>query len=140
MQRSAGALLERWHADLAVAGAVKKPGEVLSLWFVPRAGGGTLGPGDQPYKLEDVRLGEDSHGDLRSEIAAIALAAVAPLAYTETRGRVIDRGLMGSIRCSVGCQLTIPLQTSLPMNVALRCIDRTPGPGYNLLTNTPLGH
>ena len=94
MQRSAGALLERWHADLAVVGTVKKPGEVLSLWFVPRADGGTLGRGDQPYKLEDVTLGEDFHDDLRAEIAAIALAAVAPLAYTETRGRVIDRGLM----------------------------------------------
>ena len=93
MRRSASAVLERWDADLALVGLVKQPGKALSLWFIPRAGEGTLGRGDRPYRLEDVTLGEDFHDDLHAQLTAFALAAVAPLSKTETRGRVLEEGL-----------------------------------------------
>ena len=50
MRQRARVVIEDWNADLAVVGLVKEPGEVLSLWFVPRSGEGTLGRGDRPYK------------------------------------------------------------------------------------------
>ena len=93
MQKNASAVLEDWNADLAVVGVVKKSSEVLSLWFVPRSGNGTLGCGDHPYKLEDVRLGKDFHEDLHAQLTSLALAAVAPLAKTEMRGRVLEKEL-----------------------------------------------
>ena len=93
MRRSASAVLERWDADLALVGLVKQSGEVLSLWFIPRAGEGTLGRGDRPYRLEEVTLGEDFHDDLHAQLTVLALAAVAPLSKTETRGRVLEEGL-----------------------------------------------
>ena len=93
MQRNARKVLERWQADLAVVGLVKKSGKALSLWFVPRAGDGTLARGDQPYELAKATLGPDFHEDLRAQLTALALAAVAPLAKSETRGRVLKEGL-----------------------------------------------
>ena len=93
MQQSALAVMEKWHADLAIVGLVKKSGESLSLWFVPRSGEGTLDRGDRPYRLEDVTLGADFHDDLRSQLTATALVAVAPLANTEVRGQVLEKGL-----------------------------------------------
>ena len=93
MQQRAFAVLADWNADVAIVGTVKKSGEVLSLWFVPRLGDGTLDRGDKPYKLENVTLGADFHEDLRAQLSATAMAAVAPLADTEARGRVLDKGL-----------------------------------------------
>ena len=93
MQQSALAVMEKWHADLAIVGRVKKSSESLSLWFVPRSGEGTLDRGDRPYTLEDVTLGADFHDDLRAELTATALVAVAPLANTEVRGQVLEKGL-----------------------------------------------
>ena len=93
MQKNATTVLENWNADLAVVGVVKKSGEVLSLWFVPRLGNGTLSRGDQPYKLENVTLGRDFHDDLRAQLTALALASIAPLAETEMRGRVLEKEL-----------------------------------------------
>ena len=93
MRTEARSELEEWNADLAVVGLVKQPGEALSLWFVPRSGEGTLGRGDEPYELDQATLGPDFHEDLRAELAAAALVAVAPLAETEARGRVLERGL-----------------------------------------------
>ena len=93
IQQRAFAVLADWNADVAIVGTVKKPGEVLSLWFVPRLGDGTLDRGDRPYKLENVTLGADFHEDLRAQLSATAMAAVAPLADTEARGRVLDKGL-----------------------------------------------
>ena len=93
MQRNARAVLEDWNADLAIIGLVKKSGEALSEWFVPRSGDGTLGRGDQPYELDKATLGPDFHDDLRTQLAAWALAAVAPLADSEVRGRVLEEGL-----------------------------------------------
>ena len=97
MQQRAFAVLADWNADVAIVGAVKKPGEVLSLWFVPRLGDGTLDRGDTPYKLENVTLGADFHEDLRAQLSATAMAAVAPLADTEARGRMLDRGLRNAV-------------------------------------------
>ena len=97
MQRSALAELEYLNADVAVVGTVKKLGEVLSLWFVPRLGDGTLDRGDRPYKLENVTLGKDFHEDLRAQLSGTAMAAVAPLADTEARGRVLDKGLRDAV-------------------------------------------
>ena len=93
MQRQARAELDYWNADLAIVGVVKKPGEVLNLWFVPRLGSGTLSRGDHPYVLEDVTLGSDFHLDFRAQLTATALAAVAPLADSEVRGHIIDTEL-----------------------------------------------
>ena len=93
MQKNATTVLEDWNADLAVVGVVKKSGEVLSLWFVPRLGNGTLSRGDQPYKLENVTLGKDFHDDLRAQLTALAMTSVAPLAETEMRGRVLEKEL-----------------------------------------------
>ena len=93
MGRRSRAVLDHWNGDLAVVGVVKKSGEVLSLWFVPRQGEGTLGRADLPYKLEDVTLGDDFHDDLRSKLTAVALVALAPFADTATQGRIIEDGL-----------------------------------------------
>ena len=93
MHRSALAVMEKWHADLAIVGLVKKSGESLSLWFVPCSGEGTLNRGDLTYRLEDVTLGADFHDDLHSQLTATALVAVAPLANTEVRGQVLEKGL-----------------------------------------------
>ena len=87
MQKSARSMLDRWNADLAMVGLVKTPGEVLSLWLVPPVGDGTLGSGDRPYVLEDATLGRDFHDDFQAQLTALALAAIAPLADTATRGR-----------------------------------------------------
>ena len=92
-------VLEDCNGELAVVGLVKDSGKVLSLYFVPRSGAGThrregtLRRAELPYRLEDVTLGEDFHDDLRAQLTAMALEAVAPLADTETRGRVLEQGL-----------------------------------------------
>ena len=93
MQQSVRAVLEDWDADLAIVGRVRRSGELLSLWVVPHSDEGTLGRGNRPYELDNVTLGEDFHADLRIQLAAVALAAVAPLADTEIRGRVLEKGL-----------------------------------------------
>ena len=97
MQKRTRTVLKDWNGDLAVVGLVKMSGQALSLWFVPRSGQGTLGRGDQQtYQLEDVTLGADFHDDLRAQLTAVALAAVAPLTDTEVRGRVLEKGLQGA--------------------------------------------
>ena len=93
MRQSVRVVSDEWNADLVVVGLVKKPGEVLSLWFVPRSGKGTLERGDHPYRLEDVTLGKDFHIDLRTQLTTLALTAVAPLADNEVRGQVLEKGL-----------------------------------------------
>ena len=93
MRQGALEVLEDWGADLAIVGLVKKSGESLSLWFVPRSGDGTLDRPEPTFRLEDVTLGRDFHDDLRVQISAIALAAVAPLADTEVRGQNLEQGL-----------------------------------------------
>ena len=97
MRQRAFAVLADWNADVAIVGTVKKTGDVLSLWFVPRSGDGTLKRGDKPYKLENVTLGVDFHEDLHAQLSATAMAAVAPLADTEARGRVLDRGIRDAV-------------------------------------------
>ena len=94
MRKSTQAVLVEWNADLALVGTVRKTKEVLSLWFVPRTGDGTLARGhNQPYILVNVTLDKDFHLDLSSQITAVAFAAVAPLADTEVRGQVLNEGL-----------------------------------------------
>ena len=93
MQKSARRVLEIWNADLVLVGTVKKSQEILNLWFVPRTGDGTLARGDKPYILENVTLDKDFHSDFHTQLTAVALAAVAPLADTDMRGKVLDEGL-----------------------------------------------
>ena len=95
IRKGALAVLKTWNADLAVVGSVKDPGKALSLWFVPREGDGTLRRGDLPYELVNVRLQDDFHDDLRAQLTAEALRVAAPLAETEVRGRVLEKGLNG---------------------------------------------
>ena len=94
MQGGAAEVLEAWDADLAIVGLVKQSQQVLSLWFVPRSGEGTLGRGDRPYKLEDVTLGEDFHDDLAAQLVAVALAAVTPTVdIDEVLGQALEQWL-----------------------------------------------
>ena len=86
---------QTWNADVAVVGSVKDPGKALNLWFVPREGDGTLRRGDLPYELVNVTLQDDFHDDLRAHLTAEALRVAAPLAGTEVRGRVLEKGLNG---------------------------------------------
>ena len=93
IRKGALAVLKKWNADLAVVGSVKDPGKALSLWFVPREGDGTLRRGDLPYELVHVTLQDDFHDDLRVQLTAEALRVAAPIARTEVRGRVLEKGL-----------------------------------------------
>ena len=93
MRKGALAVLKKWNADLAVVGSVKDPGKALSLWFVPHEGDGTLRRGDLPYELVHVTLQDDFHDDLRAQLTAEALRVAAPIARTEVRGRVLEKGL-----------------------------------------------
>ena len=93
MRGSAVAVLEEWNADLVIAGKVKRAGETLALWFVPRRGDGTLSRADRPYALEEETLGADFHEDLRTQLAVMAWNAVAPLADEGTHGGVFEKGL-----------------------------------------------
>ena len=97
MQEGARAVLDDWQGDLALVGEVTQSHETLGLWFVPRLGKGTLDRGDMPYTLRNASLGADFHEHLRAQITAVALAAVAPLADTEARGHVLDKGLREAI-------------------------------------------
>ena len=98
MRKDAHSVLVDWDADLAVVGLVKQHGEALSLWFVPRLGEGTLSRGDHTYELARATLGRDFHDDFRTELTAVALVAIAPLAETETGGRVLEQGPEGRHR------------------------------------------
>ena len=93
IRESAHAVLKEWNADVAVVGSVNDPGKALSLWFVPREGDGTLGRGYLPYELVHVTLQDDFHDDLRAILTAEALRVAAPIARTEMRGRVLEKGL-----------------------------------------------
>ena len=94
IRKSAHAVLKEWNADVAIVGSVNDPGKALNLWFVPREGDGTLGRGyRQPYELVHVTLQDDFHDDLRAQLTAEALRVAAPLAETEIRGRVLEKGL-----------------------------------------------
>ena len=93
MRQKTRAVLDVWNADLAVVGLVKRPGKVLSLWFLPRLGEGTLRRGDDPYTLEHVTLGDDFHDDLVAQITATTLTSVAPLADNEARGLMVQTEL-----------------------------------------------
>ena len=108
MRTEARVALQDWGADLAVVGLVKQSGEALSLWFVPAYGGeGSLGRGDRPYELDNATLGQDFRDDFRSELATVALVAVAPLARTEVRGRVLEHGGAG-LRNATGRAIALP--------------------------------
>ena len=95
MRKSTLTVLKTWNADVAVVGSVKDPGKALNLWFVPREGNGTLRRGDLPYVLVHVTLPKDFHDDLRAQLTAEALRVAAPVAGTEMRGRVLEKGLNG---------------------------------------------
>ena len=95
MRKGALAVLKTWNADLAVVGTVKDAGKALSLWFVPREGDGTLRRVNLPYELVNVTLQKDFHDHLRAQLTAEALRVAAPLARTEIRGRVLEKGLNG---------------------------------------------
>ena len=97
MLKRARAVLHNWNADLAIVGLVKNPGEVLSLWFVPCEGEGTLDHGDaRHYTLHEVSLGPDFHDDLLAQLRAMTLAAVAPLADNKARVELLEQGLQAS--------------------------------------------
>ena len=94
MRKRAHEILADWQADLAIVGKVKDAKKVLSLWFVPGVGDGTLSRGDTSnYQLENVTLGDDFHKEFRAQLAAMVLSAVAPLVSDEARGKALDDGL-----------------------------------------------
>ena len=93
MREQANAILRNWRGDLAIVGAVERPGENLSLWFVPRRGDGTLGRIEQQFALSGAMLGEDFRETLHDQIVAVALSTVTPLASNEARGRILEDSL-----------------------------------------------
>ena len=62
---------------------------------MPREGDGTLRRGDLPYELVNVTLQDNFHDHIRAQLTAEALRVAAPLAGTEMRGRVLEKGLNG---------------------------------------------
>ena len=61
---------------------------------MPREGNDTLRRGYlQPYKLVHVTLQDDFHDDICTQLTAEALRVAAPIARTEIRGRVLEKGL-----------------------------------------------
>ena len=91
-----------WNADLAVMGAGRQADQSMNVWFVRPGGHDTLGMGHQePYRLVNVRLQQDFHDELRAQIAATALNAASPMATSEMRGKILERGL-----ANVGIKLT----------------------------------
>ena len=148
MRKKAHAVLAHWNADLVVTGFVNKSESALSLWLVPHEGDGTLNRGERwPYALEKtVILGQDFHDDLQAQLTAVALAAVAPLADNEIRGRVLEQGLSdatGKLRTLLEASTIeqpehrAALQTAL--GSALDCLgDREIGPDFRGCSNRPL--
>ena len=114
MREQANAILLDWRGDLAIIGAVERPGENLSLWFVPRRGDGTLRRIEQQFALKGAMLGEDFREALHEQIAAVALSAVTPLASDAARGRVLEDGLkqaVGKLDIMLGSgEITAPRQ------------------------------
>ena len=98
IRKSTRKVLDQWKADLAIIGLVKKSGEALNLWFVPREGDGTLPRGDKPYVLKDVSLQEDFREHLYAQLVAEALRAVEPLVDTEVRGRILVKELYDAVK------------------------------------------
>ncbi len=98
MRKGARKVLDKWKADLTVVGSVKESGKALNLWVVPREGDGTLRLADRPYELKNVTLQKEFHEDLRAQLVAVALRAVAPLADTEVRGRVLEKELTAATK------------------------------------------
>ena len=96
MRQRAREVLRIWNGDLLIAGRVKRPSEVLSLWIVPSSGDGTLSRGDKPYPLTDVTLGADFHRDFQTQLAAMALSRMGPIADDDARGQVLQAGLVDS--------------------------------------------
>ena len=93
MQHEALVELEEWNADVAIIGSVKKSGEELALWFVPRQGDGTLRRADRGYTLEGATLSADFHEDLRTQLTVMAWNTVAPFTSAQTRGRPLREEL-----------------------------------------------
>ena len=121
--------LQTWNADVAVVGSVKDPGKALNLWFVPREGDGTLRRGDLPYELVNVTLQDDFHDDLRAHLTAEALRVAAPLAGTEVRGRVLEKGLNG-VTDKIAALLeggVVESERRASLNMALGAALATPG-------------
>ena len=95
MQARARKVLKDWNADLAIVGLVKKPGEALSLWIVPREGGyGTLdSTTERVYRLDHATLQADFREDLEAQVTVWALRAAVPFVDTEAHGRKLDSEL-----------------------------------------------
>ncbi|MDE0004725.1 MAG: tetratricopeptide repeat protein, partial [Rhodospirillaceae bacterium] len=85
--------MNAWAADLAVVGLVKKPDGILSLWFVRRPGGAALHREDHTCILEDVDPSPGFNNDFKTQLVAMALGTVAPLAKTEARSQVLEKAL-----------------------------------------------
>ena len=100
MREQARRVLKDWNADLAIVGAVKVPGEALSLWIVPREGGfGTLASANERiYRLDYATLQSDFREDLQTQLTLWALSAAIPFVDNEARGEVLKTGLEEGVR------------------------------------------
>ena len=98
VRKNALAVLEDWDGDVAIVGEVKKSRDVLSLWFVPGSGQGTLEQGDKIYKLEASTLGADFQEDIRAQLVVVGLTAVSPRAYSNERKRRVEGRTSGQAR------------------------------------------
>ena len=100
MREQARRVLKDWNADLAIVGAVKVPGEALSLWIVPREGGyGTLvSANERIYRLDYATLQSDFREDLQTQLTLWALSTAIPFVDNEARGQVLKTGLEEGVR------------------------------------------
>ena len=71
------ALLDDWNADLLIWGEVRQENSELSLWFLSRERGSTLGR--PPYSVsENLTLPVDFREDLAAQLEAVAFAQIVP--------------------------------------------------------------
>lgn len=75
-----------FNADLVIVGSVARPNETLELWVEPRLGRSPNDLSDGLFVLdEQVRLSEEFRKYLDQSVLALALAAAAPAANTDSR-------------------------------------------------------
>ena len=98
MEKQAREELNRWGGDVAIVGRVDADKQVLSMWFVPQEGEGTLNLGNNiTYPLEQGKIQPAFREHLGAQIAGLAFTAVAPLADTEVRGGILTTGLLEAV-------------------------------------------
>ena len=117
MQQS-GAVLEDWHADLAILGEVKESQRSLNLWLVPRERRYAHRPAFSRDLGEDVGA---SGPTVRHGVGG------RPRADTEVRGRAVGSGLRDATEKLAGARK--PHKVAVDTLPPFTWLTATPGPG-----------